>query len=288
MCGLSIRSYYIYFFFFFFFLMIRRPPRSTLFPYTTLFRSPPAPPSSAPSSARADGRRRVLCWRVHDRAAPLLRRHRGRRGLRVARAHGDRDRSRALRRTLRGLQRPAHRRRVHEDLDLRRADRPRAARTGHPIRPLLAILQAVRLARLRRHALEVQGADQDRGHRAAARPGLGQARRRQARPRTGHGSANARQPARGGRAGGRDGLAGRKAWSTVTSAVIYFEDVKVGDVEVTPAMTLTEAHAALYRGLTGESGEGVPSIPELLPLCLATGLGWRTSRPPLAVLAFMS
>src|SRR2546422_6224996 len=33
--------------FFFFFLMIRRPPRSTLFPYTTLFRSPddraPAP-----------------------------------------------------------------------------------------------------------------------------------------------------------------------------------------------------------------------------------------------------
>src|SRR2546425_8783638 len=28
------------FFFLFFFLMIRRPPRSTLFPYTTLFRSP--------------------------------------------------------------------------------------------------------------------------------------------------------------------------------------------------------------------------------------------------------
>src|SRR5258708_2011170 len=28
--------------FFFFFLMIRRPPRSTLFPYTTLFRSPSA------------------------------------------------------------------------------------------------------------------------------------------------------------------------------------------------------------------------------------------------------
>src|SRR6266481_7560275 len=28
-----------HFFFFFFFLMIRRPPRSTLFPYTTLFRS---------------------------------------------------------------------------------------------------------------------------------------------------------------------------------------------------------------------------------------------------------
>src|SRR5712672_3967784 len=28
-----------YILFFFFFLMIRRPPRSTLFPYTTLFRS---------------------------------------------------------------------------------------------------------------------------------------------------------------------------------------------------------------------------------------------------------
>src|SRR6266850_3112743 len=30
---------YFFLFFFFFFLMIRRPPRSTLFPYTTLFRS---------------------------------------------------------------------------------------------------------------------------------------------------------------------------------------------------------------------------------------------------------
>src|SRR6266700_7393095 len=30
---------------FFFFLMIRRPPRSTLFPYTTLFRSPWREPS---------------------------------------------------------------------------------------------------------------------------------------------------------------------------------------------------------------------------------------------------
>src|SRR5256885_10758223 len=31
------------YFIFFFFLMIRRPPRSTLFPYTTLFRSQAAP-----------------------------------------------------------------------------------------------------------------------------------------------------------------------------------------------------------------------------------------------------
>src|SRR6266851_5159593 len=31
--------FFSFLFFFFFFLMIRRPPRSTLFPYTTLFRS---------------------------------------------------------------------------------------------------------------------------------------------------------------------------------------------------------------------------------------------------------
>src|SRR6266567_7258962 len=31
---------FLYICFLFFFLMIRRPPRSTLFPYTTLFRSP--------------------------------------------------------------------------------------------------------------------------------------------------------------------------------------------------------------------------------------------------------
>src|SRR5579864_9631194 len=38
----SFVSFFIGYFvrvFFFFFLMIRRPPRSTLFPYTTLFRS---------------------------------------------------------------------------------------------------------------------------------------------------------------------------------------------------------------------------------------------------------
>src|SRR6266496_4243350 len=40
-------------FFFFFFLMIRRPPRSTLFPYTTLFRSRPRRPSLwRPSNVR--------------------------------------------------------------------------------------------------------------------------------------------------------------------------------------------------------------------------------------------
>src|SRR3712207_7811010 len=37
---------------FFFFLMIRRPPRSTLFPYTTLFRSPVRAAHTAPDRRR--------------------------------------------------------------------------------------------------------------------------------------------------------------------------------------------------------------------------------------------
>src|SRR5688572_31844101 len=36
----SVYAFNYFFFVCFFFLMIRRPPRSTLFPYTTLFRSP--------------------------------------------------------------------------------------------------------------------------------------------------------------------------------------------------------------------------------------------------------
>src|SRR2546430_9956650 len=34
-----VHTYFYHIIYFFFFLMIRRPPRSTLFPYTTLFRS---------------------------------------------------------------------------------------------------------------------------------------------------------------------------------------------------------------------------------------------------------
>src|SRR3712207_7835726 len=40
----------------FFFLMIRRPPRSTLFPYTTLFRSTRDCRSAPPGSARSRDR----------------------------------------------------------------------------------------------------------------------------------------------------------------------------------------------------------------------------------------
>src|SRR2546426_4165364 len=42
----SAARYFLLFYSFFFFLMIRRPPRSTLFPYTTLFRSVWRGPSS--------------------------------------------------------------------------------------------------------------------------------------------------------------------------------------------------------------------------------------------------
>src|SRR5690349_25147572 len=51
-CFLS--SYLSSFLFFFFFLMIRRPPRSTLFPYTTLFRSLPRGRSGPSRRASAD------------------------------------------------------------------------------------------------------------------------------------------------------------------------------------------------------------------------------------------
>src|SRR5215216_7574644 len=44
------------FIFFFFFLMIRRPPRSTLFPYTTLFRSHRAAQHDGPGPQRGMAR----------------------------------------------------------------------------------------------------------------------------------------------------------------------------------------------------------------------------------------
>src|SRR2546430_5417520 len=40
--------------------MIRRPPRSTLFPYTTLFRSSPVGCSS--TACRKRGRNAMACW----------------------------------------------------------------------------------------------------------------------------------------------------------------------------------------------------------------------------------
>lgn len=67
----------------------------------------------------------------------------------------------------------------------------------------------------------------------------------------------------------------------------YFEDLVKGEILETPGLTVTEAHVSLYRGITSEPTDDPHAVPELLPLCLATGLGWRVPRAPLAVLAFM-
>src|SRR5688572_31299363 len=56
-------------FFFFFFLMIRRPPRSTLFPYTTLFRSLQRRADGASQQALAD----VGALRKHARVRRAVR-----------------------------------------------------------------------------------------------------------------------------------------------------------------------------------------------------------------------
>src|SRR5687768_18002889 len=66
-----ITSYDIFFSFLFFFLMIRRPPRSTLFPYTTLFRSAlPAGHSRATSGSSCSARGRACALR--DRKSTRL------------------------------------------------------------------------------------------------------------------------------------------------------------------------------------------------------------------------
>src|SRR6185369_17742074 len=59
---------FLFFFSFFFFLMIRRPPRSTLFPYTTLFRS-------RSSTMAGEGARSCPCpaalWRSEEHTSEL-------------------------------------------------------------------------------------------------------------------------------------------------------------------------------------------------------------------------
>src|SRR5256885_10035541 len=65
------------FIFFFFFLMIRRPPRSTLFPYTTLFRSPVRPlGDSEPLLPALAGSARRAQHAVAARGHPRLQSHR--------------------------------------------------------------------------------------------------------------------------------------------------------------------------------------------------------------------
>jgi len=68
---------------------------------------------------------------------------------------------------------------------------------------------------------------------------------------------------------------------------VYFEDVQTGVPLETPAMTLTQTHAALFASLASTRGAEPGTVPDLLPLCVSSGLGWRVPQPPLAVLAFM-
>src|SRR5919205_2912840 len=59
-------------FFFFFFLMIRRPPRSTLFPYTTLFRPRPQPRPGRRRRGRGVGGGLGAARRARDRKSTRL------------------------------------------------------------------------------------------------------------------------------------------------------------------------------------------------------------------------
>src|SRR6476620_12030898 len=77
---------------FFFFLMIRRPPRSTLFPYTTLFRSSPRSPAwtrspysppPAPTASRSEehtselqSRQYLVCRLLLEKKKPTQSRRR--------------------------------------------------------------------------------------------------------------------------------------------------------------------------------------------------------------------
>src|SRR5256885_12696323 len=91
MCLLYLFSVLV--FLFFFFLMIRRPPRSTLFPYTTLFRS--GLPACALCSSRPADRRASLpdprypspCARRNAGAPPCAGPRRDRKSTRLNSSH---------------------------------------------------------------------------------------------------------------------------------------------------------------------------------------------------------
>src|SRR6267378_4548181 len=92
----------------FFFLMIRRPPRSTLFPYTTLFRSRcrcarhvasgramswPTPSRSEEHTSELQSRRDLVCRLLlekkknHDRHEPQDHTHKTKKQDQVSRSH---------------------------------------------------------------------------------------------------------------------------------------------------------------------------------------------------------
>src|SRR5439155_13055751 len=123
-----------------------------------------------------------------------------------------------------------------------------------------------------------------------ARQGDRQEGNLQAGPGRHHARASGAEPARRGRAGRRDRPHGRSP-AVIAADHSYFEDVVPGEPHETPAITLTQAHVTQFLGLTGDWPDHVadktPAVPNLLPLCISSGLGFRVPAPPLAVLAFM-
>src|SRR5438105_10467974 len=74
-CVIFLLAFLFLYFSVFFFLMIRRPPRSTLFPYTTLFRSscgPGAADSPPRTSRHTPGRAAVVERAARDRKSTRL------------------------------------------------------------------------------------------------------------------------------------------------------------------------------------------------------------------------
>src|SRR6266705_4860565 len=64
----------LFLYYFFFFIMIRRPPRSTLFPYTTLFRSPRS--QTTATHCRTSGSRSPAACRRDRKSTRLNSSHR--------------------------------------------------------------------------------------------------------------------------------------------------------------------------------------------------------------------
>ena len=72
-----------------------------------------------------------------------------------------------------------------------------------------------------------------------------------------------------------------------TGTLTYFEDIVVDKIQETPAITVTEAHVAMYEGLTRDLSLAGGGVPDVLALCMVIGLGWRVKDPPMVVQAFV-
>src|SRR5215204_4104260 len=229
-----------------FFLMIRRPPRSTLFPYTTLFRGPRGGPVLARRLGRPPGRARA-----RDRGV----RARGRRP-RAVRAR-ERDRPRRAR----GAQ-PRHLPARAARGDARRTERPDRGRRALSRRDRR--LAAVRAVAVRGARARGVGARAERAppRRAGARGRRDLVGRRDHRP-----------PARRRRAPGRRGRAprrrrdrgARRARAVELGAVRRALPRERGALAAAAARLPGQAHAVVAAAAQGpvaaRGGEGLRPVP---------------------------